>query len=64
MLYQILSNISNTPDDVKCISFNNQQCMNKLTLINLHPNQYIERSHYYLFAVTLDERMNRNLLHS
>ena len=31
--------------------------MTQLTLINLHPNEYIERLHYYPFAVNLDRCM-------
>ena len=37
-----LCSSANTSDHVKCISLNNQQRMNQLTLINLHPNEYIE----------------------
>ena len=52
-----LSSIVNTPDHVKCISLNNQQCMTQPTLINSHPNEYIEGLRYYPFAVNLDRRM-------
>ena len=36
-----LSSITNTPDHVKFISLNNQQCMAQPTIINVHPNEYI-----------------------
>ena len=49
-----LFSIANTPDHVKCISLNNQQCMTQPALINLHPNEYIEGLCYYPFAVNLD----------
>ena len=52
-----LSSIANTRDHVKCISLNNQQCMTQSTLINLHPNKYIEGLCYYPFAVNLDRCM-------
>ena len=38
----------------KCISLNNQQCTTKLTLINLHPKEFVERLLYYPFACNLD----------
>ena len=52
-----LSSIDDTPDHVKCISLNNQQCMTQLTFINLHPNEYIEGLHYSPFTVNLDRCM-------
>ena len=42
---------------MKCISLNNQQCMTRSTLVNLHPNQYIEGQCYYPFAVKLNRYM-------
>ena len=44
----------NAPDHIKCMSLNDEQCMIQPTLINLHPNEYIERSCYYPFPVNLD----------
>ena len=49
-----LPSIVNTPDDIECISFNNQQCITQPNLINLHPNEYIEGFRYYPFEVNLD----------
>ena len=37
-----LASIVNNPGHTKCLSLTNQQCMIQLTLINLHPNEYIE----------------------
>ena len=32
----------------------NQKCMIQPTFINLHPNEYSQEFHYYLFTVKLD----------
>ena len=48
-----LASIVNAPDHIRCISWNNQKCMTQPTLLNLHPNEYIEGLHYYPFAVDL-----------
>ena len=55
--WKSLSSIANTPDHVKCISLNNQQCMIQTTLINLHSNEYLEELGYYPFAVNLKRCM-------
>ena len=52
-----LSGIVNAPDHIECISLNNQQCMTQPTLINLHPNEYIEGLRYYPCATDLDRCM-------
>ena len=36
------ANIVNTPAPARCVSLNYQQYMTQPTLINLHPNEYIE----------------------
>ena len=38
----------------KCVSFSNQKCMTRPTLINLHSNEFSQEFHYYAFAVKLD----------
>ena len=40
-----------------CISLNNQQCIAQPTLINLHPNEYIQGLRYYPLALNLDRCM-------
>ena len=50
-----LSSIANSPSHVKCISLNDQQWMTQPTLINLHPNEYIECLCYYPFVVNLNK---------
>ena len=37
----------------KCILLSNQKYNIQSTLINLHPNEYSQEFHYYLFAVEL-----------
>ena len=49
-----LASIANTPDHIKCISLNNQQCMTQPTLINWHLHEYIKGLRYYSFAFNLD----------
>ena len=36
------------------LSLNNQPCMNRSTLINLNPNEYNQRFHYYPLMINLD----------
>ena len=48
-----LASIDNVPDHAKFISLNNEQCMTQPTLINLHPNKYIQGLRYYPFGVNL-----------
>ena len=46
-----------SPDHIKCISLNNQECISPTALINLYPNEYNEGLHYYPFAVNVDRCM-------
>ena len=39
---KFLLSVGNTPDHVKCKSLSNQKFMTQPTIINLHPNEYIE----------------------
>ena len=50
----MLSSIVNASNHTKCLSLSNQKCKIQLTLINLHPNKYIQEFHYYPFLVKLD----------
>ena len=54
MFIVLLSNIVNGPNHTKCILLSNQKCMIELLLINLHPNEYSQESHYYPLSVQLD----------
>ena len=38
----------------KCVSLRNRKCEIQYTFINLHPNEYSQELHYYLFAIKLD----------
>ena len=53
----LLASIVNTPEHTKCLSLKNQQCMTQRTLVNLHPNEYVEWLRYYPLAVNLDRCM-------
>ena len=50
----LLTGLVNGFNHTKCLSLRNQKCMIQLTLINLHPNEYSQEFHYYLFSVKLD----------
>ena len=52
---ELLISIVNASNHTKCISLSNQnpKCMAQRTLINLHPNEYSQELHYYLFVVKL-----------
>ena len=54
MLVMSLSSIVDASDSTKCKSLSNQQCATQPTLINLNPNEYTERLHYYSLAVNVD----------
>ena len=54
MFTVLSSNIVNGSNHTKCVSLSNQKCITQPTLINLHPNEYSQEFHYYLFAVKLN----------
>ena len=54
MFMGLLISIVNASNDTKYVSLSNQKCMIQPTLINLHPNEYSQEFHYYLFAGKLD----------
>ena len=54
MFMGLLISVVNGSNHTKCMSLSNQKCMIQATLINLHPNEYIQEFHYYSFAVILD----------
>ena len=53
MFIVLLSSIVNASNHTKCVSLSNQKCMIQTTLINLHPNEYRKKFHYYSFSVKL-----------
>ena len=59
MFFVLLSNIVHESNHTKCVSLSNQKCMTQPTLINLHPDEYSQEFHYYLFAVKLDRCLGR-----
>ena len=50
----LLTNITNGSNRTKCVSLSNQKCEIQLTFINLHPNEYKEEFHCYLFLIKLN----------
>ena len=54
MFIRLLSGIVNASNHSNCVLLGNQKCMIQPTLINLHPNEYSQKLHYYPFAVNLD----------
>ena len=51
-MFTVLStSIVNASNHTKCVSLSNQKCEIQPTLINLHPNEYNKKLHYYPFAV-------------
>ena len=57
MFVVLLSNTVNGSNHTRILSFGNQKCMTLPTPINLHPNEYSQEFHYYLFAVKLHRRV-------
>ena len=55
MFLVLLASIVNASTHTKYISLSNQKCESQPTFINLHPNEYNQELHYYLFAVKLDK---------
>ena len=50
----LLTGIVGASNHTKWVSLSNQKCLTQPTLINLHPNAYSQKFHYYPFAVKLD----------
>ena len=51
----LTSLVSNTSTHTKCVFFSYQKCDIQLNFTNLHPNEYSQELHYYLFTVKLDK---------
>ena len=54
MFMGLLISIFNASNHTRSVSLTNQKCMTEPSLINLHPNEYSQEFHYYLFPVKLD----------
>ena len=54
MFLGLITTIVNAFNHTKCVSLSNQKCMSQPTLINSHPNEYLQEFPYYPFAVKLD----------
>ena len=55
MFIVLLTNRVDASNHMKCVSLSNQKCKIQPTFIDLHPNEYCQELHYYLFAVKLDK---------
>ena len=55
MFIVLLTSIVNASNHTKCVILSNQKCEIQPTLINLHPNEYSQKLHYYSFVVNLDK---------
>ena len=55
MFIVLLTSIINASNHTKYVSLSNQNYETQPTLINLHPNEYSQKLHYYPFAVNLDK---------
>ena len=49
----MFSSVLNVSKHTKCVLLSNQKCLIQPTLTNLHPDEYSQGFHYYLFSVKL-----------
>ena len=54
MFFVWLSSLVIASNHTKCVLLSIQKCETQPTLINLHPNEYSQEFHFYLFLVKLD----------
>ena len=54
IIMELLTVLVNGFNHTKYVLLRNQKCMIQSTLINLHPNEYSQKFHYYPSAVELD----------
>ena len=53
MFIILLTSIVNASNNTKCVSLSDQKCEIQPTFINLYPDEYSHKFHYYPFTVTL-----------
>ena len=53
----LLNGLLNGSNHTKYVCLSTQKRVTQPTLINLHPNGYSQKIHYYPFAVKLDRRV-------
>ena len=51
---RLVTSILSAANHKKCESLRNQKCLTQPTLISLHPDEYSQELHYYLFAAKQD----------
>ena len=54
LFMELLISIVKASNHTKRVSFTNQKCMTRPTLINYYPNEYSQEFHYHPFAVKLN----------
>ena len=65
MFTLLLTRLVNASNGTKRVSLTNQKCDIQPSFINLHPNEYSQKLHYYPFEVKLDRCVGScNTLHS
>ena len=55
MFIGLLTALVNASNHTKCVYLSNQKCEIQPIFINLHPNKYSQKFHYYPFTVKLDK---------
>ena len=55
MFSGLLTALVNASNHTKCASLSNLKCEIQPIFINLHPNEYSQKFHYYPFTVKLDK---------
>ena len=55
MFIGLLTSLVTPSNHKKHVSLSNQKCEIQPTFINLHPNEYSQAFHHYLFTVKLDK---------
>ena len=51
---RLVIGLVNGSNHTSCVSLSKQKCIIQPTLINLHPNEYNQKLHYYPFAIKSD----------
>ena len=53
-MFRLIKGIYWTTNHTKCVTLSNQKCEIQVTIINLHPDEYIKGLRDYPVAVNLD----------
>ena len=50
-----LTGLVSASNHTKCVLLSNEKCEIQPTFVNLHPNEYSQKFHYYPFTIKLDK---------